>query len=114
MEDITKLFCLVDDFCRDIEKNFADKLLPNGKKPTRVPEITHSEIITIIPLYQQSPCENFKAFYLHYLTLLYKSEFSKLPSYTRFVALKAQGFVAFSYAITVPLADGQNILESHT
>jgi hypothetical protein len=33
MEDITKLFCLVDDFCRDIEKNFADKLLPNGKKP---------------------------------------------------------------------------------
>ncbi len=88
MEDITKLFCLVDDFCRDIEKNFTDKLLPNGKKPTRVPEITHSEIITIILLYQQSPCENFKAFYLHYLTLLYKSEFSKLPSYTRFVALK--------------------------
>ncbi|WP_410542397.1 hypothetical protein [Wolbachia endosymbiont of Tetranychus urticae] len=33
MEDITKLFCLVDDFCRDIEKNFADKLLPNGKNP---------------------------------------------------------------------------------
>lgn len=87
-KDITKLFCLIDDFCKDIEKNFADKLLPSGKKPTRVPEITHSEIITIILLYQQSPCKNFKAFYLHYLTLLYKLEFPKLPSYTRFVALK--------------------------
>ncbi|WP_375315879.1 IS982 family transposase [Wolbachia endosymbiont (group A) of Colletes cunicularius] len=85
MEDITKLFCLVDDFCRDIEKNFADKLLPNGKNPTRTTEIEHSEIMTIILLYQQSPC---KTFYLHYLTLLYKSEFPKLPSYTRFVALK--------------------------
>ncbi|WP_410542563.1 hypothetical protein [Wolbachia endosymbiont of Tetranychus urticae] len=40
-----------------------------------MPEITHSEIITIILLYQQSPCENFKAFYLHYLTLLYKQSF---------------------------------------
>ncbi len=88
MEDITKLFCLVDDFCRDIEKNFAGKLLPNGKKPTRTTEIEHSEIMTIILLYQQSPCKNFKTFYLHYLTLLYKSEFPKLPSYTRFVALK--------------------------
>ncbi len=83
-----KLFCLVDDFCRDIEKNFAGKLLPNGKKPTRTTEIEHSEIMTIILLYQQSPCKNFKTFYLHYLTLLYKSEFPKLPSYTRFVALK--------------------------
>ncbi|WP_375316514.1 hypothetical protein [Wolbachia endosymbiont (group A) of Colletes cunicularius] len=43
MEDITKLFCLVDDFCRDIEKNFADKLLPNGKNPTRTTEIEHWE-----------------------------------------------------------------------
>ncbi len=64
------------------------KLLPNGKKPTRTTEIEHSEIMTIILLYQQSPCKNFKTFYLHYLTLLYKSEFPKLPSYTRFVALK--------------------------
>ncbi len=92
MEDITRLFCLVDDFCRDIEKNFADKLLTSGKKPTRIAKITHSEIMTIILLYQQSPCKNFKTFYLHYLTLLYKSEFPKLLSYTRFVALKPKVF----------------------
>jgi hypothetical protein len=87
-KDITELFCLVDDFCKAIEENFADKLLSSNKKPTRIPEITLSEIITIILIYQQSPCENFKAFYLHHLTFFYKSDFSKLPSYTRFVALK--------------------------
>jgi len=69
MEDITKLFCLVDDFCRDIEKNFADKLLPGGKKPTRVPEITHSGIITIILLYQQSYMLK-TSLYKHYRMLI--------------------------------------------
>ncbi|WCR58416.1 MAG: hypothetical protein PG980_000888 [Wolbachia endosymbiont of Ctenocephalides felis wCfeJ] len=87
-QDITELFCLVDDFCKSIEENFADKLLSNARKPTRVTEITLPEIVTIVLLYQQSPCKNFKAFYLYHLTSTYKSEFPKLPSYTRFVALK--------------------------
>lgn len=85
---ITELFCLIDDFCNSVDKNFAAKLLPSGKKPTRTPEITHSDILIIILLYHQSKCNNFKIFYVHYLKLLYGSAFSKLPSYTRFIALK--------------------------
>lgn len=80
-KDITELYCCVEDFCRAVDENFANKFLSNGKKPTRVPEIAHSEILTIILLYHQSPCKNFKAFYLCYLQLLYRSEFSKMPSY---------------------------------
>ncbi len=53
-KNVTELFCFVDDDCKMIDKNFAGRLLSNGKKPTIVPEITHSEIITIILLYQQS------------------------------------------------------------
>lgn len=87
-KNITELFCFVDDFCNAVDKNFADKLLQSGKKPTRTPEITHSEILTIILLYHQSRCENFKSFYLHYLKLLCKDAFPKLPSYDRFIALK--------------------------
>ncbi|MGL9717483.1 MAG: IS982 family transposase, partial [Wolbachia sp.] len=52
-KNITELFCFADDCCKIIDGNFASKLLPNGEKPTRVPEITHSEIITIILLYHQ-------------------------------------------------------------
>uniref|UniRef100_A0A1A9VZC9 Probable periplasmic serine endoprotease DegP-like n=1 Tax=Glossina brevipalpis TaxID=37001 RepID=A0A1A9VZC9_9MUSC len=77
-----------DDYCKIIDENFANRLLSNGKKPTRVPEITYSEIITIILLYQQSRYENFKSFYQYYLKLLHKSDFPILPSYDRFVALK--------------------------
>jgi hypothetical protein len=87
-KNVTELFCLIDDFCKAIDKNFAGKFLPSGKKPTRTPEITHSEILTIILLYHQSRCENFKSFYLHYLKLLYVSCFPTLPSYDRFITLK--------------------------
>ncbi|CAQ54157.1 transposase [Wolbachia endosymbiont of Culex quinquefasciatus JHB] len=87
-KDITELYCCVEDFCRAVDDNFANRFLSNGKKPTRVPEIAHSEILTIILLYHKSPCKNFKAFYLCYLQLFYRSEFSKLPSYHRFIALK--------------------------
>ncbi len=44
-KNVTELFCFVDDYCKIIDKNFAGRLLSNGKKLTRVPEITHSEII---------------------------------------------------------------------
>lgn len=87
-KNITELYCFVDDFCYTVDANYADKLLPGDKKRTRVPEITISEILTIVLLYHQSRCENFKVFYIYYLQTLYKSEFSKLPSYHRFIALK--------------------------
>lgn len=89
-KNITELFCLIDDFCNSVDKNFAEKLLPSGKKPTRTPEITHSEIFTIIWLYHQSKCDNFKIFYVHYLKLLYETAFPKLPSYSRFIRLKSR------------------------
>lgn len=87
-ENITELFCFVDDFCHAVDKNFAEKLLPSGKKPTRTPEVTHSEILTIILLYQQSRYKDFKSFYIHYVKLLYGDAFPKLPSYSRFIRLK--------------------------
>lgn len=87
-EKITEIFCCVDDFCNAIDQIFANKLLPSGKKTTRMPEITYSEILTIILLYHKSGCKNFKIFYTYYAKLLYGSEFPKLPSYHRFISLK--------------------------
>lgn len=87
-KDITELYCFVDDFCRLSEGWINCSLLPaSARKPTRTPEISHSEILTIILLYHQSPCKNFKYFYMSYLQL-YKSEFKNLPSYSRFISLK--------------------------
>lgn len=86
-KDITGLFCWVDDFYISINKEkrkIQDK--NNSRKPTRVTSLTDSEIMTIMLMFQQSPCKNFKYFYNSYLQL-YKPEFPKMPTYERFVAL---------------------------
>ncbi len=87
-KDITELFCLVDDFSSSMEKEIAKQQLANknNRLPTRVCKLADSEIMSIVILFQQSPCKNFKYFYKSYLQL-YKEEFPGLPSYERFVAL---------------------------
>lgn len=87
-KDITSLYYFVDDFCKVSDNQISKSFLPNGSKsPTRKPDISYSEILTIVLLYHQSPCKNFKYFYMSYLQL-YKDEFPNLPSYQRFIALK--------------------------
>lgn len=86
---ITNLFCFVDDFAQGIKNEFQAHQLSEGIKrgqPTRTTQLTEGEIMTIILLFQESPCRNFKYFYQSYLQL-YRSEFPRLPSYERFVAL---------------------------
>lgn len=109
-KNITELFCLIDDFCNLVDKNFAEKLLPSGKKPTRTTEITHSEIFTMILLYHQSQCDNFKIFYVHYLKLLYESAFPKLPSYSRFIRIKLRVFSALNAMVLRTVKSDQDFV----
>ena len=88
-KDITELFCFVDDFAKGIAKEVKSHQLKNNKflrRPTRTPGLTDSEIMTILLMFQQSPCRNFKFFYKSYLQL-YHSEFPKMPCYDRFLTL---------------------------
>jgi hypothetical protein len=88
-KDITELFVFVDDFCKAVDEWLHNKLLQDHtrRNPTRTTEISYSEIMTTILLYQQSPCKNFKYFYHTYFQT-YKSEFPKMLSYNRFLELK--------------------------
>ena len=86
-KDITRF--LVDDFLKALEEERKKKQIEEGKKrrkPTRIPGLTESEIATIVLMFQESPCRNFKYFYKSYLQQ-YRPEFPKMPSYERFVAL---------------------------
>jgi hypothetical protein len=78
-KDITALFCFVDDFVKFSDKWISNSYLPISRKLTRTPEISYSEILTIVLLYHRSPCKNFKYFYISYLQL-YKAEFRMIPS----------------------------------
>jgi hypothetical protein len=91
-KDITELFVFVDDFCNTAKQFLNKPSLGNDikiKKPTRVPEMSDSEIMTVVLLYYKSPCKNFKYYYKSYAQL-YKSEFPKLVSYERFVQIKSR------------------------
>ena len=87
-QDITTLYFFVDEFYKSCESWFSNKLLTSDKyKVTRKPELSIPELITIMLLYHQSPCKNFKYFYNSYLQL-YRREFPHLLSYNRFIELK--------------------------
>ena len=76
-------------FLKALEEERKNKQIEDGKKmrkPTRTPGLTESEIATIVLMFQESPCRNFKYFYKSYLQQ-YRPEFPKMPSYERFVAL---------------------------
>jgi hypothetical protein len=91
-QDITELFCLIDDFTTmydEVSKKYQIGCNKNGRKPTRTPDLIDSEIMTIVLLFQSSPSKNFKYFYKSYLQL-YKSEFPNMPSYERFISLKSR------------------------
>lgn len=88
-KDITELFCFVDDFVVGIEKEQRRYQLEDAgkqRKPTRTTQLCTSELMTILLMFQSSPCRNFKYFYQSYVQL-YRREFPLLPSYERFVAL---------------------------
>lgn len=93
-KDITELYVFIDDFCKSA-KEYMNKQAINssdsstGNKVNRIPRLSIAEILTIVLMYQKSPCKNFKYFYQSYLQL-YRSEFPRLISYERFVLLKSR------------------------
>lgn len=80
-QDITELFVFVDDFCKAVDQYRAENQIGNPPKPTRTTNMSISEIMTIVIMFQKSPCKNFKYFFKSYL-LGYHKEFPNLCSYT--------------------------------
>jgi hypothetical protein len=100
-KDITELFIVIDDFCKEYEFFLLKNILPKKKGQTRTPGLKISEIMTIVLLFHQSPAKNFKFFYQSYLQL-YREEFPGLVSYNRFVELK-QRCLGHFYALLMTL-----------
>jgi hypothetical protein len=99
-KDITELFVLLDDFCNQYGLFLQRQVLPKNRKPTRIPCLQISEIMTIVLLFHQSPAKNFKFFYESYLQH-YHAEFPSLPSYNRFVELQQRCLGHFHALLTI-------------
>jgi Transposase DDE domain len=91
MNQLTRIFCQVDDFCKELNQYSQNKLLPSpdGNGKHRGPQccLSDSEIMTILIFFQSSSWRNFKHFYLQFLSVYWKKEFPILPSYNRFIEI---------------------------
>lgn len=93
MVDLVALYCSVDDFWKAFKKELDKHLIDSGKqKSGPEPELSISEMLTIIIMFHQSNFRTFKYFYLHVLQY-HKNDFPNLISYSRFVYLKKNLFV---------------------
>jgi hypothetical protein len=92
---LVAIFCEIDDFCKEFDKNISQPLLTGPTKGKRGPEccLSISEIMTIQILFQMIGYRNFKIFYTGFLQLYLKKYFPKLPSYQRFVELIGRGII---------------------
>lgn len=84
--DVTKLFCNIDDFVNELEnKNDPNLLISRTKIKRGVnPQMSLSEIMTIVVLYHSSNFKNFKSFY-SFIKQQRHAEFPSLLSYSRFI-----------------------------
>lgn len=97
MDHLTELFCLIDDFCQafePIQRRFA--LTDGSRTRQRKTDLTLSELMTLTLLFHPLRYRQFKAFYLDYARRHLKSEFPRLPSYSRCISLLPRATLALT------------------
>jgi hypothetical protein len=98
MENITEIFCFVDDFMKKFMEEWHNHLIASGKKiRNRKSQLSPSEVATIIILFHNSGSRNFKTFYLTYICGFMKSYFPGFVSYSRFIQLQKSFLVPIYY-----------------
>jgi hypothetical protein len=83
---ITTIYYLINNFCKIYQQWEHNKLLPSDKKRQREGSLSLCELLTIVLYFYLSPCQDFKNYYLYYLSSKYKGYFA-LPSYSRIIQL---------------------------
>lgn len=86
---LVKIFCEVDDFCKNFFKQFKSNVLTNGHNiRKRAFKMSSSEIMTICLWYPYSGYKNFKEYYEKHVLIHMQRDFSNLVSYNRFLELR--------------------------
>jgi hypothetical protein len=96
IDKITEIFCLVDDFCKEIDLAKVGHLLSKGspkKLRNRKFKLSDSEVITIMIMFHFMNYRDLKHFYINYVQKHLKSEFPETVSYNRFVELQRKAFL---------------------
>lgn len=84
---LLELFCHVDDFCQEVKATHHKRLVSRTGQRVRQPDLSESEMITILIHFHQSGYRHFKAYYIDYVQKHLRAEFPDLVSYSRFIQL---------------------------
>jgi hypothetical protein len=85
---LTKIFCEIDDFMQEFEKEYKKRLINDKESKVKYnSRLSMSEVMTILVYYHNYGNRTFKDFYLKTVCKDLKSYFPKLVSYNRFVEL---------------------------
>lgn len=87
MDDITELFCVLDDFCKEFKQSLEKALISSPKTKLKKSALSLSEVMTIVILFHKSGFRFFKYFYCQMVIPFWKSAFPKLLSYNRFIEI---------------------------
>ena len=116
MNQLIKIFCEIDDYCKDYELSCRKFLIDdNLKSVISKSSMTLSEIMTILVYFHQSRFRDFKSYYKTMILGFLKSYFPKSVSYNRFVELMRYSLIPLLlYTIQYGFGkcDGLNFIDS--
>ena len=102
MLPLTEIFCVIDDFCKHFMEESSKRILPNKRMVRRRKcQMTLSEMMTVITMFQFSHYRTFKDFYLNCIQIHHKNDFPKALSYNRFIELMPRTFMPFVVLLNV-------------
>jgi hypothetical protein len=85
---ITKIYCEIDDFMKEFEDLYKQKLIGDDNKRSKLnSKLSQSEIMTIVILFHNYGNRTFKDFYTKSVCKQMRREFPDLVSYNRFVEI---------------------------
>lgn len=95
-DKITEIFCLIDDFCIELDQVLDRNGIDDGsgiKRRNRAPKMSQSEVITIMVLFHQKGYRCLQHFYLDHVCKHMREDFPDTVSYNRFVELQQKAVV---------------------
>lgn len=108
--DILHLFCEIDDFCKEFEPVFKQRLLAEKNKQRNCSSrLCLSEVMTIVVYFHLSGYRNFKTYYLEHVQKTFRGEFPQLVSYNRFVELMRDALVPLCFYLETRKGDCSGI-----
>ena len=99
--NILELFCIIEDLSIQFDCVVAENAIEQGgkKRRKRKSHLSDGEVMTRFILFHMSRYRDLKSFYLKYVQVHLKSEFSQKVSYNRFVELQTKACYVFEYVL---------------